>query len=132
MGRLLLAVSSGAGVPPVGHLLCWILDFDGFEELPSVLQRVEGEGGVEARVDVVVTARLLGVGAASYLAVVGWLTLQEGAVSLLGLGRRISSLCSRENVSFQDVRIGDKAIDKLLAVHLLDDVLRNKRVEENK
>lgn len=43
----LLAVVCDAG-PPVHHPLCWVLHLDGLEELSSILQRREGEGGVQA------------------------------------------------------------------------------------
>lgn len=131
--RLLLALGCGGETPLVRHPLGWVLYFDGLEELLSVLQRVEGEGGVQARVDVVIAVGLLAAGAQScraapYLAAVSRLALLRGAVSPLrqgtdATGTHVATLRSGGDISFQNVGVGHEAIDKLLTIHLLDDVL---------
>lgn len=102
-----------------GRLL-QLLRLDGLEGLGRVLQGVDGEGGVEAGVDVLVAAGALERGQAVLVglaAVHGPLTvavLQQEAVAGDLHGVRIH---------LEDLREGDELVHELLPDHLLDDVL---------
>lgn len=119
----------GIGLP-VGHLVSGVLHLDGLEELPSILQRGEGERGVQARVDVVITVGRLSTGPLCRChtsSPVPTFTISGVVVPPLGQGQ--DTTCTplpfrpSRGIPFQDVWVGDETVHKLLPVHLLNDVL---------
>lgn len=95
--------------------LLQLLRLDGLEGLRGVLQGVDGEGRVQARVDVLVPARALEGGQA---------VLVGGHLTVVVLQQKaLPADLHRVRIHFQDLGERDELVHKLLPNHLLDDVL---------
>lgn len=104
----------------VFQLLLQLLCLDGLEGLGRVLQGVDGEGRVQARVDVLIAAGAL----EGRQAVSVRLTALRGHLALAVLQQEaLPADLHRVRVHFQYLRERDKFVYKLLPDHLLDDIL---------
>lgn len=100
--------------------LLQLLRLDGLEGLWSVLQGVDGEGRVEARVEVLVAAGTFERGQAVPVD----LSAFRGHLTVAVLQQEaLPADLYRVRIHFQDIRERDELVHKLLPDHFLDDVL---------
>lgn len=107
-----------------GAVITGLLQFlclDGLEGLRRVLQGVDGEGRIQARVDVLVAARAF-QGRQTLLVD---LSAFRGHLTVAVLQQEaLPADLHRMGIHFEDVRERDELVHKLLSDHLLDNVLR--------